>query len=63
MWNTNTMEDNVSCPHIIHTSVAYAIGPNGTMSLTDFSFENLAFWNLFEFWVVKIFLKSISRTL
>ncbi len=30
-------------------SVAYAVGPSVTMSSTDFSFQNLVFWNLFEF--------------
>jgi hypothetical protein len=29
--------------------VAYAIGPSDTMFSTDFSFQNLIFWNLFEF--------------
>jgi hypothetical protein len=28
--------------------VAYAIGPSVTMSMTDFSFQNLVFGNLFE---------------
>jgi hypothetical protein len=32
-----------------HTSVACAIGPSVTKPLTDFSFQNLVFWNLFEF--------------
>jgi hypothetical protein len=30
-------------------SVACAIGPSVTTSSTDFSFQNLVFWNLFEF--------------
>jgi hypothetical protein len=29
---------------------------------TDFSFQNLVFWNLFEFSVAEITLKSISLT-
>jgi hypothetical protein len=32
-----------------HTSVACAIGPSVTKSWTDFSFQNLDFWNLLEF--------------
>jgi hypothetical protein len=36
------------------TSVACAVGPNVTMSSTKFSFQNLVFWNLFEFLVAKI---------
>jgi hypothetical protein len=36
------------------TSVACAIGPSVTTSSTDFSFQNLVFWNLFEFSVTKI---------
>ncbi len=31
------------------TSVACAVGSSVTMSSTDFSFQNLVFWNLFEF--------------
>jgi hypothetical protein len=31
------------------TNVTYAIGPSVTMFSTDFSFQNLIFWNLFEF--------------
>jgi len=42
--------------------VAFAVGPSVTASLTDFSFQNLVFWNLIEFLVAKITLKSISRT-
>ncbi len=38
----------------IYTSVACAIGPSGTTSSTDFSFQNLGFWNLFEFSAAKI---------
>jgi hypothetical protein len=36
------------------TSVACAVGPSVTMSSTDFSFQNLVFWNLFEFSTTKI---------
>jgi hypothetical protein len=32
------------------------------MSSTDFSFENLVFWNLFEFSAAEITQKSISPT-
>jgi hypothetical protein len=39
---------------IIFISVACAIGPSVSMSSTDFSFQNLAFWNLFEFSSVEI---------
>jgi hypothetical protein len=35
-------------------SVACVIGPSVTMSSTDFSFQNLVFWNLFEFLVAAI---------
>jgi hypothetical protein len=38
----------------MHTSVACAVGPSSTTFSTDFSFQNLVFWNLFEFSVVKI---------
>jgi hypothetical protein len=38
----------------VTTSVVFVIGPNVTMSITDFSFQNLVFWNLFEFSVAKI---------
>jgi len=31
-----------------------------TMFSTDFSFQNLVFWNLFEFSMAEITLKSIS---
>jgi hypothetical protein len=34
--------------------MAYAVGPSVTTSSTDFSFQNLAFWNLFEFSAVEI---------
>jgi hypothetical protein len=39
---------------LIVTSVACAIGPSVTTSATDFSFQNLVFWNLFEFSVAEI---------
>jgi hypothetical protein len=29
-------------------SVACAVGPSVTTSSTDFAFQNLVFWNLFE---------------
>jgi hypothetical protein len=32
---------------ILSTSVARAVGPSVTVSSTDFSFQNLIFWNLF----------------
>jgi len=35
-------------------SVACVVGPSVTTFSTDFSFQNLVFWNLFEFSVVKI---------
>jgi hypothetical protein len=34
---------------ITATSVACVVGPGVTTSPTDFSFQNLVFWNLFEF--------------
>ncbi len=36
------------------TSVASAGGPSVTMSSTDFTFQNLVFWNLFEFSAAEI---------
>jgi hypothetical protein len=36
------------------TSVANAIGPSVTTSSTDFSLQNLAFWNLLEFLMLEI---------
>ncbi len=39
---------------MINTSVACAIGPSVTMSSTDFSSQNLVFWNLFEFSEIEI---------
>jgi hypothetical protein len=52
----------------IFTSEACAIGPSVIMSSSDFSFQNLVFWNLFEFFSgrnhfknsIKIF--NFSRT-
>jgi hypothetical protein len=42
------------------TSAACAVGPNVIMSSTDFSFQNVGSWNLFE---IEITLKiSISPT-
>jgi hypothetical protein len=38
--------------------VAYAIDPSVTTSSTDISFENLVFWNLFEFSVAEITFKN-----
>jgi hypothetical protein len=38
----------------IKTSVAYAVGPSVTTSSTDFSSQNLLFWNLFEFSAAEI---------
>jgi hypothetical protein len=34
--------------------MACAVGPSVTMSSTDFSLENLVFWNLFEFSAAEI---------
>jgi hypothetical protein len=36
------------------TLVACAVGPSVTTSSTDFSFQNLVFWNLFEFSAAEI---------
>ncbi len=44
------------------TSVTSVVGPNATMSSTDFSFQNLVSWSLFEFFATIIILKSISLT-
>ncbi len=53
-----------SCHFIIvilhHTNVACAVGPSVITSSTDISFQNLVFWNLFEFWATEITWKSIS---
>jgi hypothetical protein len=40
--------------NFIHASVACAVGPSVTMSSTDFSFQNLVFWNFFEFSAAEI---------
>ncbi len=45
---------------LIMTSVACAVGPSVTMFSIDFSFQNLVFWNLFEFSAAEITSKSIS---
>jgi hypothetical protein len=37
-----------------NTSVACAVGPSVIMSSIDFSFQNLVFWNLFEFSAAEI---------
>jgi hypothetical protein len=34
-------------------NVACAVGPSVATSSTDFSFQNLVFWNLFEFSVAE----------
>ncbi len=44
------------------TSVACAVCPSVTTSPTDFSFQNLVFWNLFEFSTAEITFKSLSPT-
>ncbi len=38
----------------IQTSAACAIGPSITISSTDFSFQNLFFWDLLEFSATEI---------
>jgi hypothetical protein len=44
--------------------VTCAIGPSVTTSSTDSSFQNLVFWNLFEFSAAEIAKKfNISRIL
>jgi len=42
------------CFHLHKSSVACAVGPSVTTSSTDFSFQNLVLWNLFEFSVAEI---------
>ncbi len=42
----------IQLPH--HTSVACVVGPSVTMSSIEFSFQNLTFWNLFEFSAAEI---------
>ncbi len=39
---------------IVPTSLACALGPSVPMSSTDFSFQNLVFWDLFEFSAAEI---------
>ncbi len=46
----------------LSTSVACSVSPSTTTFATDFSFENLVFWNLFEFSVAEITENSISPT-
>jgi len=41
-------------PFSRYTSVAYAIDLSVTASSTDFSFQNLVLWDLFEFSVAEI---------
>jgi hypothetical protein len=41
-------------------SLACAVGSSVTTSSTDFSVQNLGFWNLFEFSAAEITLKSKS---
>jgi len=46
----------------IPRSVACAVGLSVTVSLTEFSFQNLVFWSLFEFSATEITYKSIFPT-
>ncbi len=39
---------------LVMTSVACAVGPSVTKFSTDFSFQDLVFWNLFEFSAAEI---------
>jgi hypothetical protein len=49
---------------LVDSSVACAIGPSGTTSSTDFSIQNLVFWNSFEFSAAEIHLRlNISQNL
>jgi hypothetical protein len=41
------------------TSLACELGPSVPTSSTDFSFQNLVFWNLFEFSAAEVTQKSI----
>ncbi len=51
------LKDNMPC------SRGWFIKPSSVTTFwTDFSFQNLGFWNLFEFSAVEITLKSISPT-
>jgi hypothetical protein len=45
------------------TSVACAVGPSVIASSTYFSFQNLVFWNLFEFSAAEITIFNISHVL
>jgi hypothetical protein len=45
---------NVFLPSLSYTSVVCAVGSSVTMSLTEFSFQNLVYWNLFEVLVAEI---------
>jgi hypothetical protein len=45
-----------------YTSVACTIGPSVNPFSTDFSFQNLVFWNLLEFSSSKNHIKTISTT-
>jgi hypothetical protein len=47
---------------IVNTSVACAVGPSVTTSSTDFSFQILVFWYLFEFLAAEITEKLKSPT-
>jgi hypothetical protein len=46
-------ETHLGLVSIKFTSLACVLGPSVTMSSTDFSFQNLVFWNLFEFSMTK----------
>jgi hypothetical protein len=52
-WSYTCILGN-SMSQFIETNVAYVVGPSITTSSTNFSFQNLVFWNLFEFSVAKI---------
>jgi hypothetical protein len=43
-----------SCPPFTYTGVACAVGPCATMASTDFSFQHLVFWSLFQFSAAEI---------
>ncbi len=46
----------------IVTIMVCAIDPSVTTSSTDFSFQSVVFWNLFEFLMVEIIFKLIFPT-
>jgi len=48
------IRDGVQTSKIYTSSVACAIGTSVTTSSTDFSFQNLDFWNLFAFSAAEI---------